>query len=312
MKYIKKLIINSLDKKGFKLLRSNSLDTIAKWHEKASLAPQRTYLPGVTFVIFSKDRPLQLHALLQSFLQHVKHYAAVHVLYNSSNKAFEKCYHELQEELHSDIHFQQETSFAKDLVEILATVYTEKIAFLVDDIVFTGPVDMEEFDAYPDALPSLRLGRNIKACYTAGIKETAQPPIKDLPNGLIEWTWGDGEYDWGYSLSLDGNIFSTKEITSFIAATDFKAPNSLELKLQTFAFLHKYRKGVAYNTSRIVNIPCNRVQTEILNRSGNISVEELMEFWNKGVRIDHHKFNGYLPQSPHEEIPFTFMDKAAL
>ncbi len=47
-------------------------------------------------IVFSKDRPIQLHALLESYTHYTANPAQLVVLYNVSDNNYEKGYEELQ------------------------------------------------------------------------------------------------------------------------------------------------------------------------------------------------------------------------
>ena len=96
---------------------------------------------------------------------------------------------------------------------------------------------------------------------------------------------------------------------AMIQLIDFSAPNTLEDQLQKFRRFFLFRKGVAYNKSRIVNIPCNKVQIENKNLCGNMHQDFLLEQWQKGYQIDYQKLYGVNNTSAHQEISFNFQNR---
>jgi hypothetical protein len=118
----------------------------------------------------------------------------------------------------------------------------------------------------------------------------------------IVWQWDKGELDWSYPLSVDGNFFARREMAAMAALLYFSAPNSFEDQLQIFKPLFNKRYGIGYKKSRIVNIPCNRVQTEINNLSGDTHPDELLAQWHQGYQIDYEKLFGMANESAHQEI----------
>lgn len=261
-------------------------------------------------VIFSKDRALQLHGLLSTLREKVSPVVPVHVLYMASSKQHQKAYDDVMAMFGAcKIRFvrqQNDHSFKHDLMEILLSLTCDMLFFLVDDILFTEPVDLRDvlkFD--PDEfVVSLRLGQNLTRCY---VLQTSQslPQFLDASvnqSDKIVWQWDKGDLDWGYPLSVDGHFFSRREMTAMAILLSFRAPNSFEDQLQIFKPLFINRRGIGYKKSRIVNIPCNRVQTERKNLSGNIHPDELLEQWQKGCQIDYEKFYGLANESAHQEI----------
>ncbi len=95
------------------------------------------------------------------------------------------------------------------------------------------------------------------------------------------------------------------------ALISFDAPNSFENQLQIFRpwFLNRY--GIGYKKSKIMNIPCNRVQTEVNNLSGNIDAAEMLAQWQQGYQIDYKKLFGMINESVHQEIvlPLTLRQR---
>jgi GT2 family glycosyltransferase len=264
----------------------------------------------VECIIFSKDRALQLHGLLSTLQEKVHPVVPVHVLYLASSPSHQKAYDDVNDMFREqNVRFIQQTndrSFKQDLMEILFSLTCDMLFFLVDDILFTEPLDLNDILKFdPDVfVPSLRMGRNLTRCY---VLQTPQPlpHFLDHPvgeNDKIVWQWDKGEFDWSYPLSVDGHFFSRREMATMAALLSFNAPNSFEDQLQIFKPLFHTRYGIGYKKSRIVNIPCNRVQTEIKNRSGNTHPDELLAQWQKGYQIDYEKLFGMTNESAHQEI----------
>ena len=271
----------------------------------------------VECIIFSKDRALQLHGLLATLQEKVAPVVPVHVLYSSSSPSHQKAYEDVvaifdQENIRF-IHQQNEFSFKYDLLEILTSLNCDLLFFLVDDILFTEPVDLRNIVKFdPDEfVVSLRMGQNLSRCYVLQ-KPQALPNFQDFPDGAsdkIVWRWEEGELDWSYPLSVDGHFFARREMTAMALLLSFNAPNSFEDQLQIFKPFFINRRGVGYQKSRIVNIPCNRVQTERKNLSGNLHPDELLEQWQKGYQMDYKKFYGLVNESVHQELALALIPR---
>lgn len=275
--------------------------------------------PGSDFpaacVIFSKDRPVQLAATLGSLRDLVRPLPPTQVLYRASHAGFEASYREVFEAFFGFVSPVPETDFRTDLIAVLGRVAERRTFFLVDDIVFTEPVDLGLLAGLEpeEWVPSLRLGRNLRRCYTSNRAQPLPPlsPAGCAP-GLLSWRWGDGVLDWGYPLSVDGNLFSTREIACLAEVTQYRAPNSFEVALQHFSPCFSDRRGACYEKSRLVNIPCNKVQEENDNRAGVVTPEALLETWRDGKAIDYRRLYGFRNTSAHEELPFAFADRVDL
>jgi len=292
-------------------------DAFAKLYESRILSESKKRNNLVECIIFSKDRALQLHALLSSYFEKVISTAPVHILYQATNRAHHKAYEKLAE-IFSDrtvffIKQKNDNSFQADLNELLSAIQSEKLFFLVDDIVFTEDVDLKDFVAFSADrfVPTLRMGLNLARCFTI----QREQPLPECVSGIIEdndkfcWEWKSGVYDWGYPLSVDGHLFSAQEIKTISELISFNAPNTFEDGLQKFSRLFLPRFGVCYKKSKVINIPCNKVQLEHDNIHGNIDQDFLLEQWQKGFQMNYKKLYGFVNESAHQEIVFELIPR---
>lgn len=281
-----------------------------KWSEKTAISP-------VECIIFSKDRALQLHALLSSYFEKISSPPGVHILYQSSNISHQKAYEKVIALFTGDhtsfIRQKSDHSFREDILHLLGSLQSEKIIFLVDDNLFIEDVDMEDFAKFntDKFVPSLRMGANLSECFPLQRMQPRPeflPYLSEEPDKIV-WRWDQGIYDWGYPLSLDGHLFSTREITAMTELISFKAPNSYESNLQRFRWLFLSRLGAGYCKSKIVNIACNKVQSENDNICGDIHQEYLLEQWHKGFQMDYRQLYGFINKSAHQNIKFDLIER---
>ena len=267
-------------------------------------------------IIFSKDRALQLHALLSSYLEKVFSPVPLHVLYHTSTPAHQRAYEEVMEIFSHKFSFIKQdshNSFRDNVITLLNTIQTEKTFFLVDDVLFIENFDVIDFTKFDTDknVPSLRMGLNLTQCYTVQ-KEQPLPeliPCTDREGDKIYWKWNHGMYDWSYPLSIDGHFFSMQEIATMTKLIDFSSPNTYEDQLQRFRRFFLFRMGVGYKKSKIVNVPCNKVQGENKNICGNVHQEYLLEQWQKGYQMDYRSLYGFSNISAHQEIPFEIIKR---
>ena len=277
------------------------------------------YGPDAECIIFSMDRAMQLHALLTSYFEKVTHPAPLHLLYRASSAAHLQGYKTVialfRDRLASTT-LQRETGdnpFRAQLLELLDGIKASRMFFLVDDIVFLEDTDLKDFTRFDTRrfVPSLRLGTQLTRCYTL---DRAQPLPRFQKEMIADsdkhcWQWQTGLFDWRYPLSVDGHLFSTAEMRAMAGGTDFTSPNSFELGLQKFSDRFISRTGICYRKSRIVNIPCNRVQEDLENRHGGVHQDELMEMFNRGLQIDCRRLYGFVNNGAHQEIPLSFVQR---
>jgi hypothetical protein len=300
------------EKDDQRLLESHAL--LSEIVHQRQCSDARPQAEGITFIIFSKDRALQLDGLLQSMLHHVTGTYSIHVLYCASSEAHRVAYQEVAERVPSahNIQWTQETEFHSDLVATLKAIETESVCFLVDDIVFIRPVNLDEIphEVIRTSIVSLRLGRNITFCYTKQ-KAMQQPKLTNprTLNGLLQFAWDEDNYDWAYPLSVDGHIFPTAEINIAAQQLSYKAPNTFERALQLLTPLYSKRPGCCFESSRLVNIPLNRVQNEVENISGNVSPNQLLQKWQEGKTLDIEALTAAKTNSVHQEISISFCER---
>lgn len=284
-------------------------------------------------VMFSMDRALQLDAALGSYVKNVSNPAPVHLLYRATTLPHRKAYDEVLEEYqfviaNAVVQDKRET-FKAQLLGIMDGIKSEKLFFLVDDDLFVERLDLDEFVQLDTraVIPSFRMGANLSECYTQQqpqpcpdffclrnaaelTAERGLPITEENRDDLLYWDWRQGRYDWAYPLSVDGHLFSTAEIRALAKHTEFHSPNTLEGNLQGYISFFKHRKGVCYRKSRMVNIPCNKVQTDNSNLHGDLHQDVLLEKWQNGLRIDYGALYGFDNNGAHQEIELAFVERS--
>lgn len=290
-------------------------DTLAELYVFQAPKKKHDNCPLVECLIFSKDRAMQLHALLGSIKDKVSPAVPVHVLYHSSSALHQRSYETLINQLagHHQVTFTRQRdagSFKQDTLALLEKIQADRIFFLVDDLLFIEQVDLRDLVSFDTRtfVPSLRMGANLKRSYTVQQDQPLPEQLRpDRPSGLLVWKWEEGQLDWGYPLSVDGHIFSTAEIKIISKAIEFAAPNTYEDALQLFMRIFRKRQGVCYEKSKIVNIPCNKVQDEKRNISGDIHQDYLAEQWLNGRQIDYRGLYGVMNISAHQELAYNLI-----
>lgn len=262
-------------------------------------------------IVFSMDRALQLDALLRSFFLNKEGDCPIRVIYKTSNQKHQKAYDEIAKRYEHRVVMQSENkrSFKDVLLEALCELDVGKIFFLVDDIIFTEKVDFTMLSSVDTSkyIFSLRMGNHLNFSYVVNQPQSLPLFIDD--KNYLYWHWNMGELDWNYPLSVDGHIFNKREIMAMANHFDFKAPNSFEGVLQNEKDLFQQRIGMSYKKARIVNNPCNKVQSEVANLHGTLHQDELLSLWENGYEIDIIPLQGYVNKSVHEEIEFSFKER---
>lgn len=275
--------------------------------------------PGLTGIVLSKDRALQLYALLHTYARFVKNPTALFVIYTGSNEPHKKAYIEVETAFQNsslDITFAcEKTSFRETLMDVLKKVGTKNIFFLVDDIIFIKPLNLDVASSVDPlrTILSFRHSPHLRRSYTSATSQMP-PDFSPTPEGrdLLMFKWFEKGNEWSDPWSLDGQVLSTAEVRVLSRLCDFGAPNTYEAALKSFGDIVRDRNGMCYGESKILNLPINRVQNEVNNISGNVSPEFLLEQWNKGLMLDTSMFDAYAPSSTHEEHPVRFVRRGTI
>lgn len=267
---------------------------------------------GFACIIFSMDRAIQLHALLNSFLSNKTGECDIIVLYRSTSQVHEMAYAEVFDLFKAEvkaIKHDSKLDFKPKLTSIIDTITSGKIFFLVDDILFTEAINLNDLEGLNtrEEIFSLRLGDHLTYSYV--VNKAQSLPVLNYEDEYIKWKWNEGELDWSYPLSVDGHIFNVNEMSILCHNLDYNSPTTFEESLQNVRDVFAVRTGVAFKKAVIVNNPCNKVQVEVNNLHGSVHQDTLLQYWIEGKRIHIEEYYGYKNSSVHEELMFSFIDR---
>ena len=266
----------------------------------------------IDIVIFSKNRPMQLYALLESLytLTDAASSSNVTVLYKYDDP-FIASIKEISERFKL-VSFVKQDDFKRDTVSALVSSTNEYCMFLVDDIIFKSGVALESIVKLMTTNSSvltfsLRMGLHLNFCFPVD----AQQPIPDgsVINGLFIWDWTKSQGDWSYPISLDGHIFKKSDVINWITRINFQNPNQFEDRLQYAKNDNTHRQCVCSTSSIIVNLPLNRVQDEYKNRCSDVTADQLYDMWIEGKKIDTSKILGINNTSAHCPVAITLVNR---
>ena len=285
-------------------------------------------------IIFSKDRPLQLHATLASFALHASDATRVpiHVLCRASTEAYARGYTQVADELAGElqINWVQETDFKADLLAVMQEprpssrrrrlwdrltlqhprLRTEHLLFLVDDNIFIRPFRLQEITdtlcGHHDAIGfSLRVGRNTTSCYSMQCEQPL-PSFEPAPPGLC-FQWSGQVGDFGYPLEVSSSVYRSADMIPLLRTLPYNNPNRLEQGLSAASGLFKRRLPtlLCFEESVAFCAPVNKVQSILDNRSGaqeEYSSEALNTLFLDGYRVNISTLSGFTPNAAHVEI----------
>ena len=272
----------------------------------------------INIIIFSKDRAMQLHLLLESILLNfdVEDYK-LNILYKASNDEFNRGYNIIRD-LFPQFNYKKEESFKSDLLSLLHD--SEYTVFFTDDDIIYKPLkitknEINNIFTFSNAnCFSLRLGLNTTNCYTMQRlnklnKYDTHSFYHDISliEPIISWKVKDGTNDYAYPMSVDGHIFRTNYIKILCESIDYTNPNTFEALLSNFS--NPEMVISSYEESKIVNSPINKVQNVFDNLAGinyGYSAEDLNEMFLDGVSFNLEKMNFNDIKGCHQEIQTFF------
>jgi hypothetical protein len=265
-------------------------------------------------LIFSKDRPLQLYCLIESLYKHCNNieYCDISVLYKTS-EVYEELYENITLEF-KNIKFIKEKYFDLDLKKILIFNNLEYTMFLVDDIIFKEDFNInyiiDHLNENKESLAfSLRLGLNTNYCYALDTNNDI-PKYYEYYNDIIKWKVNDSVNDFAYLFSVDGNVFKSDFIKKIVLSNnfpEFKSPNKFESILSLISIENSEMSS--FKTSKLINVPANRVQNDFKNRNENIDVDYFNQKFKNGYKIDISKISLINNNSCHFPINFEFIKR---
>lgn len=322
----------------------------------------------ITVIIFSRDRAMQLDAVLHSFFLHcldASETTQIYIIYKSSSAQHVTQYLRLETD-YPTVHFIRQGNFRHDMLNLLNLAPMQSflslryglacalgalgfrtgthldlwmrrwvdtprlkliralilhnprpggILFLVDDNIFVGdfhlnPV-MQTLSQNPKALGfSLRLGYNTIVSYSAN-EHQPLPVFSPVNNGFLQFRWVEASHDFGYPLEVSSSLYLNTTITPFLVSVAFRNPNELEAAIASRASIFRESHPILLCFEHSVTFcnPVNIVQSFHPNRAGehiHYEVDELVQRFERGERVDVHAYSGFVPDGCHQEIPLRF------
>lgn len=211
----------------------------------------------ISIIIFSKGRPMQMHAYLESLLKYSDaKQEMICVLYCET----EKIRYEKLMKAFPNVNWRKEDKFENDLKSEIENA-GEYIMFGCDDVVFTGEFSITGAADYLEKNPqvfgfSMRLGENIKP----------YPKNLSKDENVFEWKWeGCKEQHYNYPWELDCTLYRKEDVLRMTMEEEnpIKNPNYYEAMITPDNREKRiWRKNMASyrKCGKAVVITVNRVQ----------------------------------------------------
>jgi len=275
------------------------------------------HIAKADLLVFSYNRPMQLHCFLESLFAYVKNLGTITVLARADNQGYADAYEEVQKIFPSVVFVEQsktspQEDFKKLTLQIVEAGKYDHIIFAVDDIIVKDFCDLNDCI---DALEKthaygfyLRLGMNITHCYMAN-KSHNVPSLIPFGNQMLAWSFKDGAYDWRYPNSVDMTLYKKETIIEALQQLVYSNPSNLEGNWFIPEFVDYEKVGNCYQSSKIINIPLNVVQTERNNTNMHCETSYLLDLFNDGLKIDYKPFHAMPNRAPHGEFQVSYIKR---
>ena len=236
-----------------------------------------------TIIVFSKDRPMQLHAYLESLIRASGcREEQIYVLYR---EALPICYDKVKS-FFPHVHWILEEAFDGQLRRLVSEA-NEHIMFGCDDVVFTNSFELlmmsQYLDEHVDVFGfSLRLGQN----------------IRPLPKGLqrdgkvCSWSWEENSGHYGYPWELDCTLYRKSDVLGILQKIEeVKSPNYFESipEENPGEYIAAKRMAAYYERGSAIVITVNRVQDTHPNQVDSSDATDVLSLF-----IKYHYEDRYL------------------
>jgi hypothetical protein len=265
----------------------------------------------LTVICFSKDRPMQLEAYLESlcFYSGLPQTNLV-VLYRETNDI---SYDSIQNKF-SSVVWKRESNFYVDLYTAVESA-EDYIMFGCDDVLFKGNFDVNEILELLETRQSvfgfsLRLGANLNFL----------PMLRPFKDFLI-WDWKSAPAgNWNYPWEVSASVYKKSAVLGILDRfPGISNPNVFE---SAFAqVVHQEAKNwppelACFSESKCVTLTINRVQNDFPNEfdsSRNTDQYELFRVYSAGKKLDWSVFYNKVFKDVHINADlFRLVDEVAV
>lgn len=221
----------------------------------------------INAIVFSSDKASQLKLFLDSVNKNASEIFKLNVIINYTDNDYKKAYDiVICDSQYNHVNFIYSEDDFKGYVLDFMNYNSEYTCFFLDDDVIYKEISLEDITnpikADDDVVCfSLRLGKNTTKCYTLGAENVMNYMIKS--GDTMKWDWTLHYLDFGYPFSMNGHIFRKSDIYKLVRKSKFSNVEELEMALYEYTDVFPRNMMVSYTESRLVNIPCGRVQMSL-------------------------------------------------
>lgn len=266
---------------------------------------------NLSVIVFSKDRPLQLHGYLESLLVFSNIDPSQITILYKDNPLFS---YKLCRNHFPDCNWVPEENFSDNFFEILRNLKSEYVMFGCDDVVFTRPFSFEqalqnlEQDKKLFTF-SLRMGKNIYP-HPRGVTSS---------RSSLKWPWINGYWThWSFPWELDASVYRVADVRDIVSSYNkpILNPNFLEANFYEDEVLYaKYKNCMplmmSSDEAKLLVITVNRVQDTHQNsfdESLDSDVESLDKKYQEGFRLNYRSLRSkIMPKKIHVDGKYLLL-----
>jgi len=269
-------------------------------------------------VIFSKNRPLQLHATLKTLFKYGKNVSDVSVITMGDQELYKQVQSEIEAEFRVRVKMIEQRNFYLDVTRLMNPYYSH-LAFLVDDTVFYRPFDLVSCCQFlrkrSDVFGvSLRLGHNTSSCYMLKCSQSMHDLKHSDDSPFMTWNWNGSSGDFSYPMDLSSSVYRISDVQQLLSeVTPFTNPNTMEhyLHLDRKKLLDRCPRLASLPKSVAFSMPMNVTQEQFENRHAkecSYTIGELLRAFKKGQRMDTKFLDHVNPNAAHFEFRFALTE----
>ena len=209
----------------------------------------------ISNIVFTKNRPLQLHAYLESFYRYFPSgLIQTYIIYKE--ELFGEQYETLFRQF-ADCIVIKEEDFHSDFLKLLDRINTKFIIFGVDDVVYFDSVDFEVIDGTFDEFPNDIFGFSLR--FSKKIISDSNDPVSETVvagQNIYSINWKQGRTpNTRYPFELCATIYPTNLVKKVVNNTQnsnslikklFSPSSGLVKSLAKFVSKHKILKHFGY------------------------------------------------------------------
>lgn len=284
----------------------------------------------ITTIVLSRDRPAQLHLLLESLEKNGGNLFETIVLYEYSNAEFEQGYKNCQNHFYEsrkwDFRFpirwkeRRHATITKDLLEV--TSYSRELICLFNDenILFNSLPSYrtikELFNYYSLSALSLRVGNNtvIQNPYEDADYFAEIPQKGEFVMGkFLIWNATDVEQytNFGMPFSSNGHIYHQNVIKNIFELSEVEYIDDIEESIQKKLYGGHFQGRVpplmsCLEYSAVIHNSIKKVMDSGTNGLG-LNTSDINKRYLDGKKIDYESFDFEHISMPFEEFPARFL-----